>query len=86
MNTDEIILRSQRHSWFAKQIRTRRGEHGWTQEQLADAIGRTQATVSRWEQGERIPDFHSLQELFRAFGLTDSEQNRWMDWFSRRAA
>jgi DNA-binding transcriptional regulator YiaG len=38
-----------------RQVRDIRAAHGWTQSQLAHAIGVTQGAVSAWERGLRSP-------------------------------
>lgn len=47
-----------------------RYERGWTQEQLAEAIGTTQATVQRWESGQVVPQVSRLEDISRAMGVT----------------
>lgn len=34
-----------------------------TQDEFARLVGRTQATVSKWESGEQMPDTHALRVL-----------------------
>lgn len=46
----------------AEQLRTRLKELGWTQTELATAIGVSTAVVSRWLSGTRVP---SLDMAFR---------------------
>ncbi len=40
-----------------------RKEHGFTQEQLAEQMGISRRTVSRWETGNNMPDLDILIEL-----------------------
>ena len=40
-----------------------RKEHGLTQEQLAEKLGVTNRTVSRWETGTNVPDLDILIDL-----------------------
>ena len=44
-------------------LKTLRKEKGITQEQLAEALGVTNRSVSRWETGANLPDFDLLMEL-----------------------
>ena len=50
-----------------KDIRTKRN---LTQEQLADKIGKTQANVSRYENGERKLDLETAAKIAKALGCT----------------
>lgn len=44
-------------------------EHvGITQQQLADRIGTTDVTISRWETGKRRPDMGALAAMAEAMG------------------
>lgn len=43
---------------------------GWTQEQLAEAIGTTQATIQRWECGQVVPQVSRVEDISRAMGVT----------------
>lgn len=62
----------------ADQIRFYRRQEGLTQEQLAEAMGVSVAAVSKWEQGQSLPEIPMLMELAdffdlsveRAFGLS----------------
>src|SRR5579875_2850778 len=42
---------------------------GWTQQQLADLIGTTPQTVSRWERGIATPGPYHRGKLSALFGL-----------------
>ena len=47
----------------ADQIRFYRRQEGLTQEQLAEAMGVSVAAVSKWEQGQSLPEIPMLMEL-----------------------
>ena len=47
-----------------------RREHDYTQEQLAELIGVSRQTISKWETGKGIPDIVNLEELANVFGIT----------------
>lgn len=49
-------------------IRLYRKMRGLTQEEFASAIGMSQATISRFETGERKPDVDDLIAIARFFG------------------
>ena len=50
-----------------------RKEKGLTQQQLADKLGVTQESVSRWETGRNMPDLSLLQTLSAELGISVSE-------------
>jgi transcriptional regulator with XRE-family HTH domain len=47
-------------------IRTARGEHGLTQQQLADGVGVTLRTIGRWETGASVPRSSAIAKLSAA--------------------
>lgn len=47
-------------------LRALRREKGVTQEQLAERLCVSNRTVSRWENGNNLPDFAVLIEIGRA--------------------
>ena len=49
-----------------------REARGWTQEQLAQAIGTTQQTVQRWESGQVDPQVSKVEAISKALGITMS--------------
>lgn len=50
-----------------------RKEKGLTQQLLADRLGVTQKSVSRWETARNMPDLSLLQTLAEELGVTVSE-------------
>ena len=50
-----------------------RKEKGLTQEQLGERIGVTNKTVSRWENGNYMPDVEMLSLLSKEFGVSINE-------------
>lgn len=54
-------------------IKTQRLEKGWTQEQLAERLGVTNRSVSRWETGANLPDLDLMLELAALFGISLDE-------------
>ena len=55
---------------IAENISKLRKEHSMTQEQLAESLGVTFASVSKWERGEAIPSVTTLKEIADLFGVT----------------
>ena len=46
-----------------------RKRNGYYQEQLADKIGIARQTVSKWENGQAIPDLNGLIALSEVYGV-----------------
>ena len=47
-----------------------RKENGMTQEQLAESLGVTFASVSKWERGAATPDLNLIAEMADLFGIS----------------
>ena len=58
---------------IGKLIASLRRERNMTQEALGDKIGVTNKTVSRWENGNYMPDIEMLQLLSKEFGISIDE-------------
>lgn len=58
---------------IGKFIATLRKEKSLTQEQLGEKLGVTNKTVSRWENGNYMPDVEMLLLLSKEFGVTINE-------------
>lgn len=58
---------------ISKCISRKRKEKGITQEQLADYIGVSKASVSKWESGQSYPDILLLPEIATYFNITVDE-------------
>ena len=54
-------------------LRALRREKGVTQEQLAERLSVSNRTVSRWENGNNLPDFAVLIELAAYYDVTVDE-------------
>lgn len=50
-----------------------RKEKGYTQQQLAEKLGVTNKTVSRWETGKYVPDFSLMRPLCEELGISLNE-------------
>lgn len=55
---------------LAQNISKLRKEQSMTQEQLAEALGVTFASVSKWERGAAKPELHLLAEMADLFGVS----------------
>ena len=58
---------------IGKLIATLRKEKKMTQEQLGEKLGVTNKTVSRWENGNYMPDVEKLSLLSKEFGVSITE-------------
>lgn len=56
-----------------KLITQKRKALNLTQEQLAEKLGVSNKTVSKWETGKCMPDYAVVQSLCRELGITVSE-------------
>ena len=54
-------------------IKANRVRKKWTQEQLAERLNVTKATVSKWELHQSMPDIAMLPALGDAFGISMDE-------------
>ena len=57
---------------FREQLKLYRKTHGFTQEQLASAIGIAKSTVSMYESGKREPDFDTIKAISEALNVSMS--------------
>ncbi len=58
---------------FGLLLKALRKEHGLTQEQLAEKLGVTNRTVSRWETGTNVPDLDILIDLSEFYQIDVKE-------------
>lgn len=58
---------------IGKFLATLRHEQNLTQEQLAEKLGVTNKTISRWETGKYLPPVEALQQLSEFYGITINE-------------
>jgi len=54
---------------LGRELRRQRVARGWSQEDLAEAIGASQAMVSNWELGRHVPDLGHLASLANVYGM-----------------
>lgn len=57
-------------STFANTIYKIRTERGITQQELADLIGVSNRTISKWEQGTTVPDLETIKRLCKELGIS----------------
>ena len=55
---------------LADKILELRKQNGWSQEELADKLGVSRQSVSKWEGAQSIPDMERIIALSRLFGVS----------------
>ncbi len=55
---------------LADKIIALRKKQGWSQEQLADRLGVSRQSVSKWESAQSVPDMNRILQLSEIFGVT----------------
>ena len=54
-------------------IAARRRERGMTQRELAEALGLSNRTISKWECGDGLPELANILPLCELLGVTADE-------------
>lgn len=55
---------------FADKLITLRKKAGWSQEELAEQLGVTRQSVSKWEGAQSVPDLDKVVQMSRLFGVS----------------
>lgn len=55
---------------LADKIVSLRKKAGWSQEELAEQLGVTRQSVSKWEGAQSVPDMDKVGQMSRLFGVT----------------
>ena len=55
---------------FADKLIALRKKSGWSQEELAEKLGVTRQSVSKWEGAQSVPDIDKFLQLSHLFGVT----------------
>ena len=55
---------------LADKIIALRKKAGWSQEELAEQLGVTRQSVSKWEGAQSVPDMDKVGQMSRLFGVT----------------
>lgn len=55
---------------FADKLMQLRKKSGWSQEELAEQMGVTRQSVSKWESAQSIPDLEKIVRLSELFGVS----------------
>ena len=55
---------------LADKIIEERKKNGWSQEELAEKLGVSRQSISKWEGAQSVPDLNRLLEMSRLFGVS----------------
>ena len=55
---------------FADKLIALRKKSGWSQEELAEKLGVTRQSVSKWEGAQSLPDLEKILQMSRLFGVS----------------
>ncbi len=55
---------------LADKIIENRKKNGWSQEELADKLGVSRQSVSKWESAQAVPDMKKILQLSEIFGVS----------------
>lgn len=55
---------------LADKIIENRKKNGWSQEELAEKLGVSRQSVSKWESAQAIPDMNKILQLSQIFGVS----------------
>lgn len=55
---------------LADKIMEERKRNGWSQEELAEQLGVSRQSVSKWESAQSVPDLNRILQMAELFGVT----------------
>ena len=55
---------------LADKIIELRKKNGWSQEELAEMLGVSRQSISKWESAQSVPDMNRILKLSDIFGVT----------------
>ena len=55
---------------LADKIIENRKKNGWSQEELADKLGVSRQSVSKWEGAQAVPDMKKIRQMSEVFGVS----------------
>ena len=55
---------------LADKIINERKKNGWSQEELAEMLGVSRQSVSKWEGAQAVPDLQKILKLAEIFGVS----------------
>ena len=57
---------------LSEKILMLRKQKGWSQEELAEQLGVSRQSVSKWESGTSLPDLNRILDLSRLFSVSQT--------------
>lgn len=54
---------------FSERLKQLRNERGWSQDALAYNLGISRSAIGNYEQGQRLPDLETLEEMADIFNV-----------------
>jgi transcriptional regulator with XRE-family HTH domain len=67
----------EKHKWWqmmmkqlGDQLKLLRKERNWTQEHLAQKLNVSRSQISKWENGDQLPDIKSIEEISNLFNVS----------------
>ena len=66
---------------FAEKLIQLRKKSGWSQEELAEQMGVSRQSISKWEGAQSIPDLEKIIRLAKLFSVSTCF---WMKWETSR--
>ena len=55
---------------LADKIIEERKKNGWSQEELAEKLGVSRQSVSKWESAQSVPDLNRILNMSKIFGVS----------------
>ena len=55
---------------LADKIIDLRKKNGWSQEELAEQLGVSRQSISKWESAQSVPDMNRILAMSRLFGVS----------------
>jgi len=71
---------------YANWLKKMRVKHGFTQEEIADCIGVTRNTVSKYENARARPSNETIKKLFEIYKCSNEEKLDYIDPPTRLSA
>ena len=69
-NIYDHINRGGKKMILADKIIENRKKCGWSQEELADKLGVSRQSVSKWESAQAVPDMKKIVQMSKVFGVS----------------